>query len=273
MALRRRLALVGVLLLLAPALPARAGADAADADAWIGRMNEALLPGRSMTAKAVLTTTDPSGAFDRVAFDFARLTDPQGVHRTLIEVTAPESGKGVVYQVIARPGHPLESWVWLPAVGRLRRIVGIHRTDHFLGSEFTYEDVGLAAPSERRRGEVREVTEDGRRWIVLESPPYHYYGRVQTYLDPATGMPQRVVYYDRAGQPFRKQRFEAIREIGGHRFPTEIEIEDNLTGTTSRLVFSHVEFDVEIPVSRYDESIVGRKLRGGWPPDVPAPVE
>jgi hypothetical protein len=204
-----------------------------------------------------------------VECDFARLTDPDGIDRTLIEVTAPEIGKGTLYQIIARPGKPLESWIWSPAVGRLRRIVGIHRTEPFMGSEFTYEDLGLAAPVERGRGEVGEVLEDGRRWIVLESGPYHYYERVQTYLDPGSGIPHRVVFYDRAGSRFREQRFLGIQRIDGYLFPTVIEVEDQHAGTKSRLVFSQVKFDVDIPPTLYTESIIRQKLRRGWQPDVP----
>lgn len=249
----------------AAALGARAKSAGAEpgesADMWIERMNQALLPGRSMTAKAVLTTTDASGASDQVEFDFARLSDQRGVDRTLIEVTAPEVAKGTVLQIVARPGKPLERWIWSPHIGRLRRITGVHRTDFFLGSEFTYEDLGLAAPVERRSGEVSEVTENGKRWILLDSGPYHYYGRVETYLDPEDGMPTRVVYFDRAGQRFREQRFLQIREIGGHRFPMVAEVEDELDGTTSRLVFSNMKFDADLPAARFTESVVRQKLR------------
>lgn len=236
-------------------------------------MNDVLLPGTSMTAKVVLTTTDLSGGSDVTEFDFARLTDVEGVDRTLIEVTAPRGWKGTVYQIVARPGKELESWIWSPAVGRLRRITGIHRTDAFLGSEFTYEDLGLAAPRERRSGDVVEVIEDGERWILVDSGAYHYYGGVQTYIDPEVGLPRRVVYFDRAGRRFREQRFLEIEEIGSYRFPTVIEVEDQLTGTKSRMVFGHVKFDVEIPPTLYSESIVRQRLRHGWQPDVPVVVE
>jgi hypothetical protein len=272
---RRRLAVA--LLVCAGGLGLGAAAAGAEpemsADGWIERMNEALLPGRSMTAKAVLSTTDPSGATNRVDFDFARLTDELGIHRTLIEVTAPDFWKGIVYQIIARPGEPLESWVWSPAVGRLRRIIGVHRTGEFLGSEFTYEDLGLVAPLERRSGEVTKVVEEGKTWVLLVSGPYHYYGRVQSYLDPDTGMPHRIVFYDRDGRRFREERFREIQKFGDHRFPTVIEVKDELTGTSSRLVFHGVKFDVDIPPTLYTESIVRQKLRSGWQPHVPAPAE
>jgi hypothetical protein len=258
---------IGITASVAPTEIVRA-ARPDSADTWIERMNRSLSPGRSMTAKGVLTTTDSSGASDRVEFDFARLTE-EGTDRTLIEVTAPELEKGTVYQIVARPGKPLESWIWSPSLGRLRRIIGIHRTDAFMGSEFTYEDLSLAAPLERRSGEVGEVVEDGERRIFLESSPYHYYGRVETYLDREAGMPKRVVYFDRAGQRFREQRFLEVQQIGDYLFPTVMEVEDELTGTTSRLVFSLVKFDVGIPPTLYTESIIRQRLRRGEKLDVP----
>jgi hypothetical protein len=260
---------VGALIPLSSEMARAAPRTADTPDTLIEGMNRALLPGRSMTAKALLTTTDPSGASSRIEFDFARLTDAEGVDRTLVEVTSPESEKGTAFLIISRPGKPLESWIWSPAVGRLRRIIGIHRTEAFLGTEFTYEDLGLAAPLERRSGEASEVVEDGEQRVLLDSGPYHYYGHVRTYLDRETGMPRRIVYFDRAGHRFREQRFLEVRQIGEHPFPKVIEVEDELTGTSSRLEFSHVKFDVDIPPTLYTESIIRQKLRRGGKLDVP----
>ena len=181
----------------------------------------------------------------------------------LVQVEAPQEGEGLAYEIVARPCRPLERWAWLPSVRRLRRIVGVRRTDPFLGTEFSYEDLALAAPVERRAGAVRWVDEHGERLVELESPPYHYYERVVTRIDPDTALPRSVYFYDRAGRLFREETFDDVRRIDGRPYPGRITALDRLTGSRSVLVFESIHFDVAIPPERFAESAVRRRLRSG----------
>jgi hypothetical protein len=70
-----------------------------------------------------------------------------------------------------------------------------------------------------------------------------------------------VLFYDRAGQLFREQHFEAVREVDGYPFPTRTSVRDRLTGARSVLTFESVRFDVPIPPERFLESAVRRRVR------------
>jgi hypothetical protein len=245
---------------MAGAAPEEVAQDALSPARWISRANAALLPGDSMLARAQIVTHDPLGGTSHDVLDMARVSEGDAT-RTLIEVEAPEAGAGTTYEIVARPGRPLERWVWLPELRRLRKIFGVQRTDPFLGTEFTYEDLGLALPVERRAGVARRVGEPPHRLLELESPPYHYYSRVVTRIDPATNLPTTVSFYDRAGQLFREQRFGEVRQIDGRPFPTVIAVRDVQTGAYSVLTFQSVRFDVDIPPQRFSESALRRHLR------------
>lgn len=248
-------------LLAAPAHAAAADAEAAPAPArWLTAANAALLPDASMVAHVTIVTHDGfGGETRRVEADVARVSEGETV-RTLIEVEAPAEGAGAVYEVVARPGQPLERWVWLPELRRLRRIVGVQRTDPFLGTEFSYEDLGLALAEERMEGTARFVGEPPERRVELESVPYHYYQRVVTRIDPATALPTKILFYDHAGQLFREQRFEDVRQVDGHPFPTRIVVEDRLTGARSVLTFDSLRFGVKVPAERFTASELERRL-------------
>jgi hypothetical protein len=279
---RRRLgaiALAGALA-LAVATVARGESHEGEASAeaertparWVEIANRALLPADSMAARATIETRDGFGGDSTCTIEMLRRSEDDAV-RTLIEVESPPEGEGTVYEIVARRGEPLERWVWLPAVRRLRRISGVQRTDHFLGTEFSYEDLGLALASERGDGSVRRVQAGGDGGTIeLESPSYHYYSRVVTRLDPKTGLPTRVVFYDRAGDPFREQRFEQVRRIDGQPFPTRIVVEDRLTGARSVLTFDSVRFGVEVPLERFTASEIRRRLETAEDPIPPIPT-
>lgn len=245
---KKDLGLAAALLL---ALLPGAGADAArrsaddSAAVWIERMSEALVPTASARARVTLETGDREG--ERVIhMNVSRHSDDSS-RRTLIELTEPEVAEGTVYEVVARGEETLERWEYVPAVRRLHRSSGILRTDPFLGTEFTYEDLDFAAPVERAQGEVDRVREGARELVRVTSDSYHDYGRVETLIDPRTALPLRVSFYDGTGALVKVQEFDRIRTVQGHRVPTLVVMRDLATGETSRLRFREIEFDVPVP--------------------------
>lgn len=254
--------LVALLLAAPAAVPAEETGTAAD---WVARANRALRPAPSMSAAFRIESREPGGRPDLIAGSFRRQFR-DGTSRTLIEVTAPEAARGTAILVVERSNGSLERWVWLPFVRRLRRVQGVERTDHFLGTEFTYEDLGFGVPPERARGEVTRVREGGRELVRLDSPPYHHYSRVTTFIDPVTNLLVRALFYDHAGQLFREQDFDAVQEVDGFPYPTRISVRNRITGTESRLELADLDFHTPIPDEVFESSEVGRRARGSGTP-------
>jgi hypothetical protein len=62
--------------------------------------------------------------------------------RLLIRFTYPNDIAGTSFLVWERDGAEDERFLFLPALGRVRRIAGSERQESFVGSDFTYEDIG-----------------------------------------------------------------------------------------------------------------------------------
>ncbi len=254
-----------LLLVAAVAGPGAApGDEAGTAAEWIARVNAALRPAPSMRASFRIESREPGGRPDVISGRFWRQFH-DGTSRTLIEVDAPEAARGTAILVREREGS-LERYVWLPFVRRLRRVQGMERTDHFLGTEFTYEDLGFGLPPERARGEARRVREGGRELIRLDSPPYHHYSRVTTWIDPVTHLVVRVRFYDHAGQLFREQEFGGVEEVDGFSYPTRIAVRNLITGSSSVLELADLDFHTPIPDTVFDTSEVGRRIEAAESP-------
>lgn len=61
--------------------------------------------------------------------------------RMLIRFTYPNDIKGTGLLVWKHPEGDDERFLYLPALGRIRRIAGAESQDSFVGSDFTYEDI------------------------------------------------------------------------------------------------------------------------------------
>ena len=62
--------------------------------------------------------------------------------RVLVRFSYPNDIAGTGFLVWERPGGDDDRFLYLPALGRVRRITGAERQESFVGSDFTYEDIG-----------------------------------------------------------------------------------------------------------------------------------
>jgi hypothetical protein len=68
-------------------------------------------------------------------------TAPDG-DRLLIRFTYPNDIRGTGFLVWEHPKSDDERFLYLPSLGRVRRIAGSEAQESFVGSDFTYEDIG-----------------------------------------------------------------------------------------------------------------------------------
>jgi hypothetical protein len=71
----------------------------------------------------------------------AQPTAPDG-DRLLIRFTYPNDIRGTAFLVWEHPHSDDERFLYLPSLGRVRRIAGSEAQESFVGSDFTYEDIG-----------------------------------------------------------------------------------------------------------------------------------
>jgi hypothetical protein len=62
--------------------------------------------------------------------------------RVLVRFTYPNDIKGTGFLVWEHPGQDDERFLYLPSLGRVRRIAGDETQESFVGTDFTYEDIG-----------------------------------------------------------------------------------------------------------------------------------
>jgi hypothetical protein len=244
--------------LASPSLAAANEPDLGSPASWIDRMTAALWPTEAVQADASLESSDEIGRGLDMEMRLVRSQRGPEV-RTQISVIKPDTSTGTVYEVSSTEGKPIERWVYLSAVRRLRNLVGTRRTDAFMGSEFTYEDLDIAAPRESEWKSVEWIEEGGRRLVRVTGAPYSYYERVETVIDPATSLPVRVSYYDRSGSLFKRATFGEIQHIEGHPMATRIEMDDVETGAKSVLRLRNIRLQQPVDEKVFSESPIQKR--------------
>jgi hypothetical protein len=258
-------ALLAALLLLAAAPAARAADARLDADQWSTRVADALRVDATLAGRATMRVVRPGDRTLEFSFDVLRQPWREGT-RTVFEMQETGDPRSVVSELVVEPGQPMVNWYWDLRKRRWLSVRGLLATDPWADTGFRHEDLWLVDPVERRRGSVRHVDDGGRRYVELHSEPYHYYGRVETRIDPATALPVRVRFIDVTGAPIREQSFESVEDVDGRPFPKVVRLRELQTGAESVLTWERVEFDRKIPPSFLDLSVLHDRITKGVDP-------
>ncbi len=109
-------------------------------------------------------------------------------------------------------------YLYLPALGRARRIVSSQKSLRFVNTDFTYEDMQRRRPEKDDHKLLREEVWNNRMCYVVESIPRgnssQYLKRV-VWIDKERFMVLRVEFYNQKGERFKEMRVEEVKSCQG----------------------------------------------------------
>jgi hypothetical protein len=129
-------------LALALALPIGGGAQTGTPD-WVARQIDARDTGRDSRTEMTMRLFDRQGRARTRSLTITGLRGAEGRgDRVLVRFTAPADINGTGFLVWEHADSADERFLFLPALGRVRRIAGSETQESFVGSDLTYEDIG-----------------------------------------------------------------------------------------------------------------------------------
>lgn len=136
-----------------------------------------------------------------------------------------------------------KQWLFLPSMGRVKRISSSNRSGAFVGSEFAYEDLSSFEVEKYVYESAREETLDGAKVITVDYVPTYKnsgYTRLRSYLDPANYQPVRIDYFNRRKEHFKTltlSEYKAYEDDSAWR-PHRLEMKNLSNGKSTTIAFS-----------------------------------
>ncbi|MBI3798500.1 MAG: outer membrane lipoprotein-sorting protein [Deltaproteobacteria bacterium] len=218
----------------------------------VKKMKEVFEPVRPSTRRVVLTVTSGGETVQFVAGQARKqLSDGK---RMIMVLLQPMDLKGNNYLVWEpKDTKPTAVWAWVPFLRRIREFTTVDAYEHYLGSDFTFADLGFVRlhPYYRLLGE--EEHGGKQTYKIEETVPKEraYYSRVVTWVDKATLLPVQRDYYDPAGTLWKTETFE-VTTINGVPTPIRIVMKDLQAKTSTMQQIDNVKYDVELPDALFD---------------------
>lgn len=240
---------VAVLLACLAVVPAQAAPP--DAATIVAKMRAALEPDRPSVRRLVMRMSGVGGAMSEVSVGQARKR-VKGVVRVVMVVLAPTALQGTTL-LVEESGDANVQWLYVPAIGRVRKLVSPEAYTTFLNSDFTFADLGFVSMG-AKYSLLGEEQREGVPAYKLEGVPREswYYGRMLTWVATDSFLPIERHFFDTANRQWKVERWTQVASINGVPTARRITMEDVQANTKTEMEADGVRYDVDVPDDLFD---------------------
>ena len=157
-----------------------------------------------------------------------------------------------------------DQWIYLPALRRVKRISSDSKNDRFMGSDFTYDDLGERHPEEDRHTILREESYQGEPSYVIESVPVgddDAFSKTVVWIAKDKWIGLKREYYNDKGEAYKVLNIDEFKKIDGYWVITDMLMEDLDRDHSTRLKMDNVKFDTGLTDSFFSERQMKRGPR------------
>lgn len=218
--------------------------------------------GNNMSANLVMTLTNNRGSTrERSIVQFRQ--DDGATEKKLMFFTAPADVRDTSFLNFSySDGRSDDQWIYLPALKRVKRIASDNTGDSFMGSDFTYDDMGERHPSEDRHTVLRQETIDGWDVFVVESipvDPKETYTRTVSWIVDGEWIGLKKEFYTADGKLGKTLGIDAFEKIDDIWVITDMTMANVQKNTSTRIQMKDVSFNNDLADSFFSE----RQMRIG----------
>ncbi|MCG8472461.1 MAG: outer membrane lipoprotein-sorting protein [Desulfobacterales bacterium] len=156
-----------------------------------------------------------------------------------------------------------DRWLYMPALRNTRRISGKANDDYFMGTDFTYDDMGDRNVDEDTHTLLREETvENTPCWVVSSVPvdPTDMYTQTINWIGKETKTPLKKEYYDKDGL-LKTYTAESIENIDGFWTVTAMRMENHSENHKTLMRFSGVKYNTGMKKNLFRVNALVRRTR------------
>lgn len=157
-----------------------------------------------------------------------------------------------------------DKWLYLPAMKKTRRISGkSSKTDYFMGSDFTYNDMSTRSVDEEKHTLLHEEMLGAHKCWVVESVPNdrdEIYARRVTWIRQDCLIAVKAEYYDKLNKLHRKLNISNIEKVQGFWTMHLMQMENVQTGHKTIIRMDNQKFNVKVSPNLFTVSQLEKGL-------------
>lgn len=212
--------------------------------------------GSDVQGDLVMTLTNKQGD-ERVRQLRQFITDNGKTEKTLMFFLAPADVRNTSFMSWSyADGKDDDQWIYLPALKRTKRISSDSKGDYFMGSDFTYDDLGDRHPDDDNHKLLREEKVGNEDCYVVESVSKetgYMYSKTITWVSKDNYIGLKREFYDDKRNLLKTLYINKFEKINGFWTILETEMVNTQKSHRTKMVFSNVKINQGIPDTKFTE--------------------
>jgi outer membrane lipoprotein-sorting protein len=205
----------------------------------------------TISSRSRMVITAKNGSTSERAIDQYSKDGPNGA-RTVIVFQRPANVAGTRFLTMDTASGGTDQWIFLPSLGKVRRIAASESGGSFMGTDFSYDDISSMDRdiSLDTHTIVREETLDGNPCYVIQSVPKdssYQYSKSITWIDKAGFLIYKSEMYNRRGELVKVMEMSDFKDVQGRLTPTQTKISTVTAGTSTTIYMEIIKYDDPIP--------------------------
>jgi len=194
------------------------------------------------TSEMILTDKDGKEEIRDMVMFSQEVEDDQT--NTLVRFLSPKSVKGVTLLNI-NDGEKI--YLYMPAYNKPRRIAGSSKSDEFMGTGLSYEDMSMDYQDKEYKKTLLQETDDEYIVEVLPSGEDLSYEKIIVHVDKAKFYAKKVEFYETSNELTKTLTINKIKIDDKDKVtPMEIEFTDIKEEDKTKIVIKEIEYDIEL---------------------------
>jgi len=170
---------------------------------------------------------------------------------------SPADVKGSSFFKIEYDDKDDDMWIYLPALGKIRRIASSAKNGSFMGSDFTYEDMGDRKVKDYSYKILKDETFEGKECWIIESIPLAGvstdYSKIISWVWKDDHYQIKEEFYNKKGT-LKKIKTAELIKIKNYWVPKKIVMNDLSVTHKTELVFDKMEVDTGLDPKIFDQN-------------------
>ncbi len=179
------------------------------------------------------------------------------VEKKVMFFLSPQDVRGTSFMNWSyQDGRDDSQWIYLPALRKVKRISAENKSDYFMGSDFTYDDMGDRKLEEDKHRLLRTEEIDGDTFYVVESIPInkeYIYSKTISWVIKDKWVGLKKEFYDQKGNLLKELMVNEYQEIDGILTIIESEMENLQNGHKTQIILSDIEYNTGINDNKFTE--------------------
>lgn len=186
---------------------------------------------------------------------------PQGLARTLVRFHAPADVAGTAFLVHEHKDRDDDQYLYLPALGKVKRITGGQRNQRFMGTDLTYADLESRALRRSTLQRMADTQIGGNPVYVIEAVPKDLtdsqYKRTRTWVHKTSFVPLKIEFYDKQDQLLKVLTVRRLEKKQGRWVAMDSLVKNVQRNSRTELVVLDISFQVPLTEADFSQTALG----------------